>query len=313
MFEEINSQIEDINARRRELIRVQNMLDSSRETLKIQRQRLGELEAELEKTDKNLKKLESISFTAIISIISGSKQEKLEKETGELLSVKLKYEECSETVRKLELEIAQLVDRKNQFNNLEYEYKELIKRKENFIMNSSCSDAEKLIKLAEKTASLKADLKEINEARSAGSAALSYLKSTEHELDKAKDLGTLDLLGGGTLTTYAKHCDIDDAKDYAMKAQDALRVFQRELKDVLYLDEIQFNISSFDKFADFFFDGFIADWVVQSHIKDSLDSVNRVIRQVDSIVNGLDMKALHIEHDIDSLIKEKENLVASLK
>lgn len=313
MFEEINSQIEEINAKKRELSRIQSILDSDRDTLKTQRERLEELEAKLEKNNKDIKKLESISFTAIIAKISGSRQDKLEKETGELLGTQLKYEECSETVRKLELEIVQLIDKKNQFGNLEYEYQKLIKRKESFIMNSSGEGAEKLLKLTEKISNLKSDLKEINEAVSAANTALSYLNRTENALDKAKNMGTLDLLGGGTLTTYAKHCDIDEAKDYAMKAQDALRVFQRELKDVLYLSEIQFNISSFEKFADYFFDGFIADWVVQSHIKDSSESVNRVIRQVESIVSSLQIKAVRIEQDIDLLFKERENLVASFQ
>ncbi|NLL62799.1 MAG: hypothetical protein GX241_00935, partial [Ruminococcaceae bacterium] len=41
----------------------------------------------------------------------------------------------------------------------------------------------------------------------------------------------------------------------------------------------------FVKFADFFFDGLISDWIVQSRIHDSQESVNNVRRDVNNVLD----------------------------
>ena len=43
------------------------------------------------------------------------------------------------------------------------------------------------------------------------------------------------------------------------------------------------DVGSFLTFADYFFDGVIADWMVQSKIGDSLNQVREARRQVSSI------------------------------
>lgn len=52
---------------------------------------------------------------------------------------------------------------------------------------------------------------------------------------------------------------LEDAKRH-------LQVFQKELKDVNVSLDLSMEISSFLSFADFFFDGLVADYLVQSKI-----------------------------------------------
>ena len=47
------------------------------------------------------------------------------------------------------------------------------------------------------------------------------------------------------------------------------------------------NISDFLSFADYFFDGIIADWMVQSKIKDARFQVDKAIRELNRIKNTL--------------------------
>ncbi|WP_077368186.1 hypothetical protein [Anaerosalibacter sp. Marseille-P3206] len=51
--------------------------------------------------------------------------------------------------------------------------------------------------------------------------------------------------------------------------------------------DIDINISSFDTFADYFFDGLIFDWIVQSKINDSLNRVINLDRKVEKLINLL--------------------------
>lgn len=90
--------------------------------------------------------------------------------------------------------------------------------------------------------------------------------------------------------TSMKHSSIDEAMDHVAVANRNLNTFSRELKDVNIDLDLDVNISSFDKFADYFFDGFIADLNVQNKIRDSLDSVRCKVYHVRELVANLNRK-----------------------
>ena len=56
--------------------------------------------------------------------------------------------------------------------------------------------------------------------------------------------------------------------------------FKRDLADVRKSVELQINVGELESFADFFFDGLIVDWIVQSKIVDSLEQANKVINVI---------------------------------
>jgi|GEM_PF-3558734 len=58
---------------------------------------------------------------------------------------------------------------------------------------------------------------------------------------------------------------------------------------------IDINIGSFETFADYFFDGLISDWIVQSGINESLDSVHLVANDVDNVIGSLKEKLKSIQ------------------
>ena len=130
-------------------------------------------------------------------------------------------------------------------------------------------------------------LEEVNEAIYAGERALSSLRTAYDELSSAKSWGIVDLLGGGLITDMIKHSKMDRASSYMETAKHDLRVFQRELKDVTVHADFQINVGDFLKFADFFFDGLVADYLVQSKIADAKKEVDKAIRQVEDILADL--------------------------
>ncbi|PWJ48545.1 hypothetical protein [Faecalicatena contorta] len=130
-------------------------------------------------------------------------------------------------------------------------------------------------------------MEEVNEAIYAGERALSSLRTAQDELSSAKSWGIVDLLGGGLITDMIKHSKMDRASSYMETAKHDLRVFQRELKDVTVNADFQINVGDFLKFADFFFDGIVADYLVQSKIADAKKEVNKAIRQVEDILADL--------------------------
>ena len=66
-----------------------------------------------------------------------------------------------------------------------------------------------------------------------------------------------------------------------------LRSFSRELNDVNMACNLNINTGDFLSFADYFFDGFVVDWVVQDRINNAQRQVEEAIRRTESIVNQL--------------------------
>ncbi len=123
--------------------------------------------------------------------------------------------------------------------------------------------------------------KEIQEAIEAADNALYHLDNARRYLGSAGNWGLLDLFGGGMLSGMIKHSKMRDAEYQIEMARDAVQRFSRELQDVSGYTSI--HIDGFLTFADFFFDGFLADVIVQSKISDAKRQCEDAIRQVERI------------------------------
>lgn len=131
------------------------------------------------------------------------------------------------------------------------------------------------------------DQKEINEAIVAGEQALNSLYAAQEKLDSAKGWGWVDLLGGGFLTDMIKHSRMEDASQCMEDAKYHLKVFQKELNDIHLSLDLRMEVGGFLSFADFFFDGLVADYLVQSKIEDARRQVADAINMISDIVRNL--------------------------
>lgn len=129
--------------------------------------------------------------------------------------------------------------------------------------------------------------KETQEAISAGERALSSLRNAQNELSSAKNWGLFDMFGGGFVSTLVKHGKMDNAKRYMEQAKYDLNSFCRELRDVNMSVNLNIDTHDFLTFADFFFDGLVADWLVQDRINDARMQVDEAIRRVEQVLYQL--------------------------
>ena len=129
--------------------------------------------------------------------------------------------------------------------------------------------------------------KERIEAIAAGERALTSLRAAREELRSAGNWGLVDLFGGGMISGLVKHSKMGNAQRYMEQAKLDLQSFSRELQDVNMTHNLNLNVGDFLTFADFFFDGLIADWLVQDRINETKNQVEDAIRQVEDIVRRL--------------------------
>ncbi len=129
--------------------------------------------------------------------------------------------------------------------------------------------------------------REIKEAIAAGESALSSLRKAQEQLNSASNWGIFDMFGGGLFSTIVKRNKMSDAKFYMESAKSDLLRFQRELKDINVPLDLKMEVGSFLSFADFFFDGIVADYLIQTKISDAQEQVSDAIHRVEHILRNL--------------------------
>ena len=128
---------------------------------------------------------------------------------------------------------------------------------------------------------------EIREAIDAGERALRSLRDARSSLGSERGWGMVDLFGCRGLSGLIKHVKIGDAKSSLNRAKADLEHFGREPADVREIQGLDIEIGDFLTFADFFFDGFLADIMVQSKIKQAQDKIDDAIDRVETLLGRL--------------------------
>lgn len=312
MYKEINKELEELQQGIYRCRNIDKMLDSLREQLSEQERKQRDLERELEKENLDLEKLNKMSISTIFYTILGSKEKQIEKERQEVLAAQLKLEDINRQIADTKNHISKLRSERMEVVHSERRYNELFNKKYEKLIKNDSKNASKIMELENKIQAYKANLKEIEEAISAGNRVLSSLAKVEKSLNSAKSWGTWDMLGGGGLITdIIKHGHIDDAKDMASEVQMLLNRFRTELTDVKVSSSITIEVDGFVKFADFFFDGLISDWVVQSKIRDSQESVSKVRREVNMVLSKLSLMKNNDKTELTKLESELAQIIVN--
>ena len=134
---------------------------------------------------------------------------------------------------------------------------------------------------------MKNDRKEIMEAIQAGEQALQSLYKAKDKLKSASGWGMFDMFGGGFFSDMMKHSKMNDASRCMEDAKRHLKKFQKELKDVNLSLNLKMDVGGFLSFADFFFDGIVADYLVQSKIANAREQVDDAIYMVNNMLSAL--------------------------
>lgn len=120
------------------------------------------------------------------------------------------------------------------------------------------------------------NLKEINDVQKIIDEILSLIGEAETKFNKARNWGFFDILGGGFITDLFKHSNLDSASDIMNKINYLLKDLQRELDEVVTPTDFSMNTNTFASFADFIFDGVLADAYMQSKIMSSLKELKNL-------------------------------------
>ena len=306
-----NERLEEL----REQIARKNHLESVVKDLKAQKQELdakvSDLESVMTKEQTDVEKLEGRSLAAFYYSVIGKKEAMLDKERQEAYAARVKYDAAFKEAEAVNADLARAEEELRGLRWSEQDYRQTLQEKAKALRTAGGSEAARVMELEEKILQIENQKKELQEAISAGKAAMSIADTVLSKLDSAEGWGTWDLVGGGLISDLAKHSDLDQAQSYVESLQVQLRRFKTELADVTIHADIQVNIDGFLRFADYFFDGLFADWTVLDKISQSKTQIHKTRGQIGSVLSKLDelLRAANGEQncakaELDALVLE---------
>ena len=305
----------------RELERARQKMERSRkldvilQDLKEQsvRRRRAEEEARavLEKEQGDVEELERMSLVSFLARIQGDLESRKAEERREAAMAKARYDAAKWDLEDLDRRLRDFAQEKESLKGLEKQYQALLDEKEAVLRSQGGAQSQRLGQLAQEQERTAGELREIQEAIQAGLAAQRALEEMGSDLNGAENWGVWDMVGGGIMSTFAKHGCLDDAQDAAYEARRALSRFRTELADVSSEQVPDVELGDFAVFADYFFDGLFADLFVQSRIREAQDQVAAVAQRVERLIVRLRDERENLEEKQGQLDWERERLLTA--
>lgn len=302
------------------LTALRQLLDRRREaeaalcSLRSRRDALAaEQEALLQAEQADVARLEGQGLSALFYRLTGRLEEQLEQEQQEATDAQAAYDAAAVSLSEAEAELAWREQELAALADCEEQYRALLEEKADAIRRANGAAATELRRLERRRDALTAHRRELREASAAGSTALETTERALSRLDRARGWSTWDLVGGGLVSDLAKHSHLDSAQAELEQLKTQLAELRAELADVSIEAEIQVSIDGFLRFADYCFDGLIADWAVMDRIDRAREQVRTVETQLADALRRLRAmeaeteKALSRLHDEwDALVRETQ-------
>ena len=290
-------------------------LEAKLKELQSQRSELDNKVRELKKImwdeQADVDRLERTSLASVFYALIGKKDDMLDKEKVEAYAARVKHDTAAQELNLVEEDIRRIEAQLREISGCERQYEALLQEKGAAIKASGSADADRILQIEEQITAQRSQKKEISEAISAGSRALSSANSVLSSLDSAEGWGTWDLFGGGLISDLAKHSHLDEAQSKVQQLQTDLRRFKTELADVTIQANMQVSVDGFLRFADYFFDGLFADWAVLDKISQSKSSVQSTKSQIENVLSRLRSMEATADQTIKRLEAEKASIVVN--
>lgn len=255
--------------------------------------------------------LEKGGLRSLLLSLTGTKEERLDKERREAMAAKCQYDQARSDLEYLENKLSDLIRERDGLTCSPKKLEQLWQEKADLIKAMGGQQAARLIEIEQQLAALRGQRRELQEAISAGMTVKRLLGQVQDALDGARTWGTWDMLGGGLISTVAKHDWLASAQSTIWASQRALCDFRTELADVSDLQVPNIQIGPFATFVDYFFDDIFSDWFVQSSIKKAQDRVSEVHMKLTAALRTLNASTQELEKRLAPLEAEQEELLTT--
>lgn len=286
-FKEDYMSYQQLKANRKVL---EKKLENMRNSVAQRQRQLEDFRYIVEKEKHDYDVLEKTSMNQIIAKITGSYEEKLEKEYREYIAVKQHYDEL---IYQLQYANQEVLNLEGQLSNNANELANQLR-----MIKSRYQYSDESQFYYEEVNKLLYNRKEYEEALNAVRNTLYYANEVMRHLQSARGASTWDMFGGELFADILKYSSLDKVGNAVSAMKNAALSMKAELSDI----SIDFNmnidyIDNTTRTFDVLFDNFFSDMQVRDRIANNINMVDEYIcrlRELEYRLNN-DLMAINTE------------------
>lgn len=272
-------------------------------------EKVRELEEKKIAEQADVEKLERKSLAVLFYHIMNKHDEKIAKEKREAYAATVAYDVAMNELEVKKEEIRVREEEKKKLWGCELRYERKKKSQMELIKASDSPTVAEILQVEEKITKLDNQKKELQETVKEGNRAVAIIDSMLADVKEAKDLGVWDMLGGGTLVSFAKREKLEDAQKKVANLSITLSRFKTELADIDNISSaVQIHEDGFLEFADVFFDGLFVDFAMQGKINNKIAQLEEIKRKIEKNV----AKVNSIKNEVEKQIEQEQKVVEEL-
>ncbi len=265
----------------------------------------------LHKEQKDVDKLERLSFASLFHALKGSKEAEHHEQVGELMAAKTKLNRFRVEYNTIKEDLKAVKQALVKIDKLETTYHKLFEEKKTLLRSQPNQTGALLETKIDHYETLKKQEKELTEAIQAGESSIRLLYEAIDMLKSASRWATYDAFSKkGLFSHILKYNRIERAQELLSRVQSSLNRSTRELSDVnLTSTNLKVHISDTTRTIDFWLDNIFTDIKVLNRINESLNNAESTLGRVNKVLSGIKTHEKDVLTQTEKLKKEIETIV----
>jgi hypothetical protein len=260
--------------------------------------------------ERDVEKLESMSWVRIRAALRGGHASELERETAERDAARYAAAEAQHRATMAETDVRAIEAQLSALGDVDGDLSRALDAKEAWLRDQPGAATSRLAQIAARRGELTALDKENQEAHRAGRAAHTALRDALDVIRSAASWSTWDTFGGGgLLTDMVKYNRLEEAQRLVRAANDAMAHLATELADVGVSGVPGVEIDGLVRTFDVWFDNIFSDMSVRSRIEEARGRLESALSAVERIAGDLVAAKRDIDREVAVLDAERTELV----
>lgn len=291
--------------------RLEAMANELREQRAVLQQKVALLEQKMILEKKGVERLEGKSLAAFYYHAFGKMNEKLEGERREYYAARVKYDAAVRELKAVELDLECTEEDLLDLRDCEQRYASAMEEKRRAIKDSGTEQSREFLEKEQDLNFLRGQERELEEAITAGTAALRVANDMVQSLKHVEGLGMFERLGSSFLTDMAKREVLDDAQKTVEQLQIQLQRFNKELADVKLRDNLAVGMGRLLKFTDTYFENLLTVETPSDRMKESIRQVDETRDLILGMLRQLQTRLEEVRHRQVTMQEALNQLIAT--
>lgn len=286
----------------RRLPALQKRLETLQADLQRAESEAAELLYQYEKEKRDVEHMQKESFSNFALRVMGRFDARAEKERGEEMAAKARYDKARARRDGLGQDLARLRAGVQESQAAARQYQAFLeRRRDSLALDAGSPAALRLQALEAERQRLTDQVVEVDEALAATGRAAATANQVAASLDSAEGWASYDVwVGKGLFSHMAKYQQIDDAEAAFNTLAAQLAQLRAELADVEGFAAPEFQgISTGQRAVDFWFDNIFTDLSVRGQIRDNQDRARQLLSALRQVAAALEERRRRLGRELD--------------